>query len=220
MQFHWFKRAGKRKLILYFAGWSSAPNAVEHWVIPDDCDALACFDYRTLDFSPDLRAYDEITVVAWSLGVWVAQQVLGQGLPIVNSIAINGTGLPIDDDFGIPQAVFSATLQHLDAAGRVKFERRMCGTREILRVYQQFPARALAEIYDELAALERAINAAPKRTFRWHKAIIGIHDRIFPAESQVRYFTQFQPQCDIVMFEAPHFVFSHFSSWQALCQSR
>ncbi|MBE2894337.1 DUF452 family protein [Spirabiliibacterium falconis] len=218
MQCQWLKCEAKRKLILYFAGWGTNAAVVADWAIPEECDLLVCFDYRSLDFSHNIYHYDDIIVVAWSLGVWVAQQTLAHDLPIRRAIAINGTGKPMDDAFGIPIQIFDRTLEQLDAVGRAKFERRMCGSREQLQRYQALPQRELAEIQAELTYLADAIKHTPYRTFHWTHAIIGEKDFIFPAANQWRYFHHFHPQCERCKLDAPHLVFSYFSSWQALCQ--
>ncbi|MBE2898635.1 DUF452 family protein [Pasteurellaceae bacterium 20609_3] len=218
MQFHWIHRRNSRNLILYFAGWSTPPQLLAGYAVPDSTDVLACFDYQSLAFEIDLSAYQAITVVAWSFGVWVAEQVLPSTLPIKRRVAINGTGRPVDDEFGIPTAVFAATLANMDDAGRAKFERRMCGTREALAAYHAFVQRPLAQVQAELHALARMTATREHRTFVWDKAIIGLHDRIMPAAHQQRYFARFQVQCEVLTLEAPHFVFPYFDSWQALCQ--
>lgn len=41
------------------------------------------------------------------MGVWVAERVM-QGYPLLSATAINGTGLPCDDQYGIPEAILLA----------------------------------------------------------------------------------------------------------------
>ena len=57
------------------------PDSVSHLTLPDQCDLLSLYDYRTLELSDDLAdlpwsSYQTVTIVAWSLGVWAAEQVL------------------------------------------------------------------------------------------------------------------------------------------------
>ena len=90
----------------------------------------------------ELSAYKEVTVVAWSLGVFVATLALaGLRLPIVRAVAINGTLFPMHDTLGIPPKIFLGTLENLSEEGRKRFNRRMCGSREVLRMYEQVPSR-------------------------------------------------------------------------------
>ena len=73
--------------------------------MPTDHDLLICYDYQDLTLDFDFSAYQQIRVVAWSMGVWVAERVL-QGITLQSATAVNGTGLPCDDGFGIPYAIF------------------------------------------------------------------------------------------------------------------
>ena len=42
------------------------------WIIaPENSDLLVCYDYRSLDFDFTLlQGYQEIRLIAWSMGVW------------------------------------------------------------------------------------------------------------------------------------------------------
>ncbi len=62
-------------LILYFAG-CTPPSAVAHLQIPPNFDLLICYDYQDLQLEFDFSCYQEIYLVVWSMGVWVAEQVL------------------------------------------------------------------------------------------------------------------------------------------------
>lgn len=44
---------------------------------PRGYDLMVVYDYSTLDFDENqLSGYNEIKVIAWSMGVWAAAQVL------------------------------------------------------------------------------------------------------------------------------------------------
>ena len=68
-------------LIVYFAGWGTPLDAVAHLILPTDYDLLICYDYQDLKLDFDFSAYQQIRVVAWSMGVWVAERVL-QGITL------------------------------------------------------------------------------------------------------------------------------------------
>ena len=89
-------------------------------------------DYRNLTFDADLSAYQSVTLVAWSLGVWVAEQLFADESSVhwERKIAINGTGYPVHDTEGIPEAIFRGTLENLTPDGIRRFNRRMCGGKE------------------------------------------------------------------------------------------
>ena len=66
-------KEANRKLLLLFSGWSASPEAFRHLETEPDTDLWICYDYRDALFPmEELSAYQQICLVAWSLGVWVA----------------------------------------------------------------------------------------------------------------------------------------------------
>ena len=174
-------------LIIYFAGWGTPTSAVSHLALPENTDLLLCYDYQDLALNVDLSSYSQIRVVAWSMGVWVANQVLGQ-TPLVSATAINGTGKPCDDAMGIPQAVFIGTLEQLDERNLAKFQRRMCGDSTTFEQYSQLSGqRDWQQVRSELSELYQSIQQDNGKSLNWTKAIIGEKDRIFPSQNQLNF---------------------------------
>lgn len=174
-------------LILFFAGWGMDETPFLQ-IQPIGCDWMICYDYRSLDFDEAcIRKYTHITLVAWSMGVWVATQVIRQfpHLPIIQSVAINGTPYPIDNTRGIASSIFEGTLQGLNEQTLLKFQRRMCGS---VTEYKEFltvaPQRSIEELKEELAAIQSSYLESSPSSFIWHKVIIGKNDRIFSPENQ------------------------------------
>ena len=201
-------------LIVYFAGWGTPLDAVAHLILPTNHNLLICYDYQDLKLDFDFSAYQQIRVVAWSMGVWVAERVLQEGITLQSSTAVNGTGLPCDDSFGIPYAIFKGTLDNLAENTRTKFERRICGDKVSFERYQQFPARPFNEIHQELTALFAMIGQ-DRRTdlIRWTNALVGSGDKIFMPANQHRYWT---PRCTVQEIDGGHYLFSRFTHWSAL----
>ena len=200
-------------LIVYFAGWGTPLDAVAHLILPTDHDLLICYDYQDLKLDFDFSVYQQIRVVAWSMGVWVAERVL-QGITLQSATAVNGTGLPCDDSFGIPYAIFKGTLDNLTENTRSKFERRICGDKVSFERYQQFSARPFNEIHQELTALFAMIQQ-DKRTdlIHWTNAWISSRDKIFTPANQHQYWAS---RCAVQEIEGEHYVFSRFTHWSAL----
>jgi len=200
-------------LIVYFAGWGTPLDAVAHLILPTDHDLLICYDYQDLKLDFDFSAYQQIRVVAWSMGVWVAERVL-QGITLQSATAVNGTGLPCDDSFGIPYVIFKGTLENLTENTRSKFERRICGDKVSFERYQQFSARPFNEIYQELTALFAMIQQ-DKRTdlIHWTNAWISSRDKIFMPANQHQYWASC---CAVQEIQGEHYVFSRFTHWSAL----
>ena len=175
-------------LTLFFSGWGGEECLFAGYR-PSGSDFLLCCDYRNLDFDPSLlEGYRGIKVVAWSLGVWVAGHVLqGKEAGFTEMIAVNGTPVPVDDRYGIPEQIFKGTLEHMDDTVLKKFRRRMCGTAEGLQAFMaHHPSRQAEGLKDELACLYEAVKSTSGSgaVSGWTCAFVGARDRIFPAASQ------------------------------------
>ena len=214
MKQQFLSQQGSTRLILFFCGWGMDEHLLAD-LPTGECDLLCCFDYHDLTFDVSmLEGYKEITVMAWSLGVWVASNVLPQKeLPITYSIAVNGTLNPIDNEQGIPPHIFQGTIDHLDERGLRKFNRRMCNTAE---EYEQFMKqasnRSVNDLKEELVCLRDLIlNGREKSdcTFKetgendtvghtslsseeekpgwfWNRVYVSQTDRIFPCDNQLK----------------------------------
>ncbi|NBI42243.1 DUF452 family protein [[Haemophilus] felis] len=199
-------------LIVYFAGWGTPPSVVEHLILPANYDLLICYDYQDLTCDFDFSAYQQIRLVAWSMGVWVAERVM-QGKKLLSATAINGTGLPCHDQFGIPEAIFAGTLAWLNEENRHKFERRICGVKSLLNQYQQLSQRpTLAQIHQELAALYQLLQQDQRTDLiHWDKAIVASRDKIFPIQNQRLYWHK---RCNIEEMDGEHLLFPQLNNWQ------
>lgn len=207
-------------LIIYFAGWGTPASVISHLTLPEGYDLLICYDYQELSFPPfDFSRYQTIRLVAWSMGVWVAEKML-PALKFDSATAINGTPFPKHDNWGIPVQIFEGTLQTLNEENRLKFERRICGDKQVLSMYLALPEqRCLVDIHHELDVLNRAMDAhlmVPQ--IGWTHVIIGEKDRIFSAKNQIA-FWQNQNVCIQQIDKGEHYLWQHFSDWKQLWQS-
>lgn len=208
------------KLLLVFAGWSVSPDLFRHLEGPDeDSDLWICYDYRDLTFEEGLSAYQEINLIAWSLGVWAAAVVLrGKETTVNEAIAVNGTLCPVHDTWGIPETIFRGTLDNVTEEGIRRFNRRMYGKREIQQACEPADARALDEIRDELQQLYLAIRKdglAAASSPLYKRALISSADRIFPAQN-LRAF--WQDRLPVTEVDAPHFPFYLWKHWEEIWQ--
>ncbi|MCW9710387.1 DUF452 family protein [Avibacterium sp. 21-586] len=228
MQIELIKSADNNpNLIIYFAGWGTPASVVSHLALPENTDLLLCYDYQDLALNVDLSAYSQIRVVAWSMGVWVANQVIGQ-MPLVSATAINGTGKPCDDEMGIPQAVFIGTLEQLDERNLAKFQRRMCGDSATFEQYNQLAGqRDWQQVRSELSELYQSIQQDNGKSLNWTKAIIGEKDRIFPSQNQLNFWQTYATEqkqsavqncTEFVLQTLPlaHYPFAQFRTWAEL----
>lgn len=191
MKQYFIIQEGHSRLTLFFAGWGMDFHPFADY-LPVESDLLVCYDYRTLDFDYSLLgAYDKVYLVAWSMGVWAASQIFAASEYNMNSIAVNGTNYPVDDNRGIPGKIFEGTFNGLTDATLQKFYRRMCGSAESFKSFQErAPQRPVGELKEELAKIGELSELLPFASFKWDKAVVGLQDRIFTADNQLRAFTE------------------------------
>lgn len=219
-----------KRLVVYCAGWGTDAAAIEHMSLPPGVDVLVCWDYRDLTWDFASQDYQECHLVAWSMGVWAAEQTLSHW-PWQSACAINGTPYPKHAQWGIDPQVFMATLAGLDEVGRHKFERRMCKSAIQLAHYQALVARPLEEIRQELIQINQSIEtttqnveteaysidaaAYGKPKIAWTRVIIGAQDRIIPSAHQLAYWQLQETQIELI--PEAHYIWDSFYAWEQLC---
>ena len=184
-----------RRLIIIFAGWGmdSRPFRDLH---AQGYDILIVWDYRNLTFNwTPLMRYEEICLIAWSMGVFAASLTIHEIDPrITKRIAVCGTLDPISDRRGIPTATYHGTINALTPGSLHKFYRRMCSdTKQFEQFREHRPQRPLAELIDELNAIETHTIFHTPQVDNWDLAIIGRNDRIFPVANQLSAWRQTAP---------------------------
>jgi len=223
MKTTWLRKEGAEELLLFFNGWGMDRRIGDHLLGESssegfDADVLLCYDYSTLEPEADVmeeaNRYGRITIVAWSFGVWAAQQMVLP--PIESAIAINGTLQPIDEQQGINHQVFQATLEGWSEKSRHRFNRRMCGTDEVLALFSGMaPERSADDQYEELARLQEHVlkqpGSAGSTLWRYDHAIIGGRDLVFPAQQQ---YQAWKGVPQTIIADMPHFPFFHFRNLQ------
>lgn len=178
-----------KRLIIIFSGWGMDPRPFEGLRRPG-YDIVILWDYRSLDFPRDIIAgYDEICVIAWSMGVGVASRIIPKlGDAVTLTVAVNGTLLPVDDTRGIPEAIFNGTLNGLNSRALLKFSMRMCGGAHAYESFRErMPDRCLEDLGEELAALGKLaaeLKDTPCPLRKWDHAVVSLKDGIFPPANQ------------------------------------
>lgn len=203
-----------KSLILFFCGWGYDEACIAH-LKTKKYDVKALYDYRHLEpESPmQLANYTHITVVAWSYGVWVANKVLGNAEQSIDqSLAINGTLKPVDDNYGIPVDIFNATLNSLTERSYQKFQVRvMGGSTNYSNNKGYLPARNFTDQKEELECLAEMFAIEPKVNLKWDKAICGSSDFIIGFDNQIRFWGD-----KSIIKSYPHFIFDHYQTWDDL----
>jgi len=149
------------------------------------------------------------------MGVWAAATVFGSAGPRFDkAVAVNGTGRPIDDEQGIPAALFHATLNGFSERARDSFFRRMCDGRDArVEFLPHAPLRDVEDQRRELLVLAREAESGVPPPGPFTSAVVGTRDRIMPPENQVRYWQGVIPCRRVTL---PHLPFSRRTGWREL----
>ena len=212
MNIDFLRRSGSPTLELFFAGWGmdSRPFA---WAADSphtaDCDFAVCYDYTDIQLdrvnqaSAKLHGYSEVRVRAWSLGVYAASLVLpDMGCAISTAVAINGTLWPVDDELGIPHAVYDATAANLTAESLERFNRRMCGAHRPVFEARR-PLRTVDSLRAELLHIRECAADRTRPQFTgWTQAVLSSRDKIFPIANMRRAWPA-TPQLEL---DEPHYM--------------
>lgn len=192
-----------RRLVLIYAGWAMDWRPFRNLQLPG-YDIMVVWDYRDLTFNwKPLMAYDEVCLVAWSMGVFVASITIHELLPrITKRVAINGTLDPVSDSKGIPEAVYHGTINALAPNTLRRFYRRMCIDADQFEGFRSnAPKRPIADLAEELREIETNAIFHVEQVREWDLAVISRHDSIFPTQNQVNAWRQLAP---IQFMEASH----------------
>lgn len=177
---------GNEGLLIFFLGWSCAPESLKEFS-PKGWDLLLLYDYRELslpeDFDKIIFSYTKHSLIAHSFGVWVAGHHMCSMPTLESSIAICGSLLPVDDEYGIPKKIFDFTLKTIKSKGIEKFNARMCGDD-----FDKFTPSNLSfdEQCSELVALSNYFVKYPiakEDASKWSAAVICSKDQIFPEDN-------------------------------------
>jgi len=185
----------------------------------DDYDVLMCYDYRDLSNIPylieELKAYQECHLIAWSLGVFVSSILFKDYTNLYTSkLAINGSLSPIDDEQGIPPAIFQGTINGLNEKGRDKFFMRMCGGRTGFATFAEHqPLRLVEDQKEELICLQNMILKQPITWDIFDKVLLSSRDMIFPFKNMEQ---AWENKSEKQVIDLPHFCFDHWTNWDEI----
>ncbi|MDE7467281.1 MAG: DUF452 family protein [Muribaculaceae bacterium] len=160
MQHRYVSNNGSSRLILIFAGRGSDGGDALDGISRPGYDVMVVWDYRSfhIDWSI-VNAYKEICILACGIGVFaVSETTHAIDHKTTMRIALDGTPNPICDKYGIPEACFTNTLNHL----------------------------AGSALREELESVLTRTYFGVATPLRWDLAIISRDDADFPAHNQRR----------------------------------
>lgn len=212
------------KLILFFNGWSLDENMVKH-LASVESDVLMFFDYADLEISQEtldkINSYQEINVIAWSFGVWACSKVINNFNNLNNIVTINGTPIPIDNRYGIPEGLFNLTLANLSEKTYTLFFKNMFKDRKDMDI-TKLPNRTIENQRNELIQIKKlsSENNIPKDVildsalnFSPTKIIVSVNDRIVSPKNQINFWS-LKNNAPLVEIDEGHCVLNLFNKWE------
>ena len=212
----WLNKEGNNSCILFFNGWGMDERAVQHL----ECnghDVCLFFGYDHFFELKMNEEYDQVHVIAWSLGVSLANAILmNSKLKPESLTAINGTSFPMHNELGIPEVIFRNTLKNWDQRNSFKFNLRMMGGKASLDQSREcLPNRIEDEQKEELQFFFDHMQRFGSNDLRWEKVLIGSNDQIIPTANQRRYW---KGKSRIVEKEWSHFPFMEIKTWDDILE--
>jgi len=215
MQTAWLHRHQHRQCLVFFAGWGMDP-APFAFLPAVDLDLFMVYDYRQLaplDLEP-LAGYERLHLVAWSMGVWVAAQLLAdQAAAFATRTALGGTLTPVDQQRGIPPASYDAMIAGFNQETLDGFYRNMFDDPDQLaRFLVNRPQRDLAELRAEMKAFRHWVEHYGPAQDLFTDKIVTSRDRIFSGRNQLRAWGK----DGSTVRNWPHFPFALLADWRDL----
>lgn len=226
MQYHWLNKQNNNKLIIFFGGWSFDYKPFG-FLECDDFDVLMIYDYNFISHCEQSEAiqlinkikYNQIYLIAWSMGVFAAYLLKDKLPEFTQKIAINGTPYPVHNEYGIPEKPFLLTLRHARTGLEGKFYQNIFNDAKEFERYNLSPVeRTIDNRESELKSLYEKIKTTDIKYENFYdKALISNYDKIIPAKNQVNFWTS--ADTPIITLESGHFPYYNFKNWkEILCR--
>jgi pimeloyl-[acyl-carrier protein] methyl ester esterase len=211
------RREKNKHLVVLYGDWGTDENVFTP-LCNDDFDFILFYNYSADEalVIPEMKTYEKITLIGWSLGVWAAEYLSTKtGIKPDVTIAVNGTPVPADDKFGIPLNIFEGTLNNITEENIEKFYLRMFGDKKTFQAnIDRVPHRTLKSLHDELRWLYNRIMEQKEPGFRWNYAVTSEIDRVFPARNLIGYWEK-EKNTKHIILPLPHYFFHKWESYTA-----
>jgi biotin synthesis protein BioG len=213
----WLTQGKNENLLIFCNGWGMDQKPFSH-LKSLEYDVLTLFDYRNLSLPLSItefqKRYNTLTLVSWSMGVWVGQTLFQESAGLFKrKVAINGTLCPIDDIYGIPVDNYEAVSQGFDLSSQTQFYKRMCRDKSTcVHFLQHQPDRSTVSQAEELVALQQSCYNIPAKESIYDDIIVARSDYIMPTKNQLR----FWGTGAVRIVDGYHYVFTRFSTWDEI----
>ncbi len=223
MQFHHINH-DRTKLLIFFGGFYTDYNCFEEFDTKTS-DILFINDYSNLDFEElryfDFSPYSEINLIAYSYGVWAANEAYkARALPEINkSVAISGTYYPVHEKYGINPKVFNIMLNALSMDTMAKFRENMSSGGAGGEIKQA--ERTLENLREELINIKKySIMQNEADEFEFETYVMTKNDKIFPCRAQENFFNlRDWKNTHSVILNTGHFPFFEFQNFDNILEA-
>lgn len=146
------------------------------------------------------------------MGVWAAESIAAkEDFFIDAAIAVNGTPIPVHDEYGIPSKTAWATHDGLTSETLNKFYRRVFGGAGLHKKMERVLPEA-SDVEELKSQLFKIYNDAPEGgRIKWNMAVISEEDKIFPPVNLKHYW---EGRCQVNTIKAPHYPFHLIERWE------
>ena len=209
---YFFQNHNASELIVFFAGWGCDYNQFVN--LHDTSDVLILYDYQDLDLNFDFNKYTNISLIAYSAGVFVSC-LLSDKIPnIRKKIAVCGNPYLFDKTLGISPTHLQV-LQNITLDNYLDFRRKyMVFSDEEYAKYNELQSlRSLESCQSELAYLQQLyLEYKDKIVPCFDKAIVAADDLLFDLNEQ----KDFYKEKLFIIPNAKHHIFFRFNSFEEL----
>lgn len=151
---------------------------------------MMLWDYTDVQKPIIDRKYDEILVIAWSFGIPIVEKSipeLRKDFNVTGVYAICGSRIPVDDEFGIPKAIFDSTLSSMSEKALQKFRIRITGgTSRYKELQERIDTDDNIEDLINQLAVFKDFDTSTESQVDWDYAFISEDDKIFPLANLIR----------------------------------
>ncbi|MCQ2741407.1 MAG: DUF452 family protein [Alphaproteobacteria bacterium] len=207
---YFYQDNNSKDLIAFFAGWGCDQNQFTN--LHDSKDVVILYDYQDLKLDFDFGKYENIYVIAYSAGVFIAS-IFADNLPNVRKkVALCGNPYLFDEKLGISQATIQV-FKDITLDNYLEFRRKyMVFSDEEYERYNKLESlRTIESCENELSALQQLYqdNKAQIDPL-FDKAIVAENDLIFDVKMQREFY---KDKLQIIP-QAKHHIFFRFNRFE------
>lgn len=207
---YFYQNNNSHDLIVFFSGWGCDYHQFTN--LHDQKDVLILYDYQDLTLDFDLKKYENIDIIAYSAGVFVAS-IFAQNIPHVRQkVALCGNPYLFDKKLGISQENIRV-FKEITLDNYLDFRRKyMVVSDEEYEKYNRLESlRTIESCATELETLQK-LYAERKEQINPHFdiAVVAENDLIFNLAAQKDFY---QDKLRVIK-NAKHHIFFRFNSFE------